>query len=246
MVRRVVISGGTSGIGLAAAKLFSDRGDFVVILGRDEEKGKKAAKCLASDRAFFFSANIKKVDECEKAVKAAAGCMGGVDTLVNSAGIYSETPILDTGEDEFDEIMSTNTKGTFFLTRAAIPYLMENEFSSVVNVASDAGIRGNYCCALYSASKGAVIAFTRSLALELASFNIRVNAVAPGDVLTPMTERQFAGRNYDEALNEMASIYPLRRIGAAKEVASVIEFLASDKASFVTGAVWNVDGGIGA
>ena len=131
------------------------------------------------------------------------------------------------------------------MTRASISELLKTR-GNIVNVASDAGIHGNYFCSLYSASKGAIVAFTRSLALELAHENIRVNCVCPGDVETPMTESQFekSGMNRDEFFQEISSVYPLKRIAVPDEIANVIELLISDRASFVTGAIWTVDGGL--
>ena len=144
----------------------------------------------------------------------------------------------------FYKITDVNVKGTFFMCRAALPYLEKNG-GAIINVASDAGLRGNYFCSLYCAAKGAVVAFTRALALEEARFNVRVNCVAPGDIMTPMTEKQLQqSADYNAALKEMASVYPLGRIGTAAEAAAAIAFLASDSASFITGAILSVDGGL--
>lgn len=241
-MKRVIVTGGTSGIGKAAAKLFLERGEKVAIIGRDKTKGEAVENELKHNYLKFFPTDIRNVEECEKVVKNAANFLGGADILINSAGIYLEKPVSDTDEKDFDDIMSVNVKGTFFMTRAVLPLFMQNNGGSVVNIASDAGIRGNYGCSIYSASKGAIVALTKSLSLELASLNIRVNAVAPGDVLTPMTEAQL--KSGDNALDEMAALYPLKRIGTASEIAEAIVFLASDKSSFTTGAILSVDGGI--
>ena len=167
-----------------------------------------------------------------------------MDILVNSAGIYREGALDDLQEETLDELIATNIKGTFHLTRAALTQLRAAR-GCIVNVASDAGLRGNYFCAAYAATKGAIIAFTRSLALELAYDDVRVNAVAPADVLTPLTEQQFSPLlSREEQLREMAAHYPLGRIGTAEEAAAVILFLASPAASWVTGSVYRVDGGL--
>ncbi|MBR6888981.1 MAG: SDR family oxidoreductase [Selenomonadaceae bacterium] len=153
--------------------------------------------------------------------------------------MYHEGAITFTDEEIFDDIFATNVKGTFFVTRAAVGELIKSH-GVIVNVASDAGLKGNYFCAAYSASKGAVVAFTRSLALELASFSIRVNCVAPGDILTPLTLKQL--KTSGGTLEELTKIYPLGRIGTAEEVAEAIYFLATAK--FITGAILSVDGGL--
>ncbi len=246
--RRVLITGGTSGIGLVAAAMFLERGAKVVLAGRSETRGAQALHSFAPehrDRAVFFPCDVTRVEECSRLAELAEEWLGGLDILVNSAGIYVEEPIASMTEEIFDRVMAVNVKGTYFMCRHAVPKLRKNQGAAIVNVSSDAGLHGNYGCTAYSASKGAVTLFTRSLALELASFGIRVNCVCPGDIMTPLTERQLAaGISREEALREMASVYPLGRIGRAEEAAGVIVFLASSAASFVTGAAWSVDGGI--
>ncbi len=239
-MKTAIITGGTSGIGLAAAKIFLAENYNCVLVGRSPARFEKI-KAELSGRYEFISADVSKVADCEKVIRRAVEIFGGVNVLVNSAGIYADGAINFVDEKTFDEIFSTNVKGTFFMSKAAVDELIKSR-GAIVNVASDAGIRGNYFCAAYSASKGAVVAFTKSLALELANFPVRVNCVAPGDILTPLTLAQL--KNSGETVGDLAKIYPMQRIGAAAEVASAIYFLASEKASFITGAILSVDGGI--
>ena len=237
-VRTAIITGGTSGIGLATAKKFLANDFNCVLVGRSPARFEKIRSELAG-RFEFISADVRKVGDCDKIISRTVELFGGVDVLINSAGIYHEGAITLTGEEIFDDIFSTNVKGTFFLSRAVVNELIKSR-GAIVNVASDAGLKGNYFCAAYSASKGAVIAFTRSLALELASFSIKVNCVAPGDILTPLTLNQL--KTSGGTIEELAEIYPLGRIGTPEEVAEAIYFLS--QATFITGAVLSVDGGL--
>lgn len=239
-MKTVVISGGTSGIGLATAKKFLAENYNCVLIGREEKKF-VAVENQLNGNFKFISADVRKISDCEKILYFAKKNFGGADVLVNSAGIYAEGAITSVTEKIFDEIFQTNVKGTFFMTKIFIEELTKNR-GSIVNVASDAGLHGNYFCALYSASKGAVVAFTRSLALELANFSVRVNCVAPGDILTPMTENQL--KISGESIADLEKFYPLGRIGKAEEVAEAIYFLASEKSSFITGEILKVDGGL--
>ena len=241
MNKVAIITGGTSGIGLAAAEIFINNGYSCALIGRSESKAKAALNRLNLNRAIYIRADVGNVEDCERAVSETIRRLGSVDVLVNSAGLYSEGSISSVDDAEYQRIFNTNVKGTFFMCRAAVDSLTDTK-GTIVNVASDAGIKGNYFCALYSASKGAVVAFTKSLALELANIPIRVNCVAPGDVLTSMTQTQLANSN--ETIEDLASVYPMMRIAKAEEVAEAIYFLASAKASFITGTVLSVDGGL--
>ena len=233
-----IITGGTSGIGLATAKIFLKNGFNCVLVGRSCERFNKIRPQLVGN-VKFVAADVQNVSDCKKIVDKTVKIFGGINILVNCAGIYHEGAISDTDEEIFNEIFATNVKGTFFVTKLAVNELIKSR-GTIINVASDAGIKGNYFCAAYSASKGAIVAFTKSLALELASFKIRVNCVAPGDILTPMTLNQL--KNSGETVEDLAKIYPLGRIGTPEEVAEAIYFLS--KAKFITGAILSVDGGL--
>lgn len=237
-MKTAIITGGTSGIGLATAKIFLANDFNCVLVGRKSARFEKIKSELVGSFEFI-SADVRKVSDCDKIISRAIELFGGVDVLINCAGIYHEGAITSTDEKIFDDIFATNVKGTFFMSRAAVGELIKTR-GAIVNVASDAGIKGNYFCAAYSASKGAVVAFTKSLALELASFSIKVNCVAPGDILTPLTVNQL--KTSGSTIEELAKFYPLGRIGTAEEVAQAIYFLST--ASFITGAVLSVDGGL--
>ena len=243
--RSVLITGGTSGIGLAAARLFLDAGANVAIAGRKTTQGEAALQSLDTpNRVWYFPADVRLSSDCDRLVKEAKKKLGRLDVLVNSAGVYQEESAESLSETSYAEIMDTNVKGTMFMVRAALPFLRETK-GNIVNVASDAGLHGNYLCSLYCASKGAVILYTRALAIETASLGVRVNAIAPGDILTSLTEKQLKSTlPREESLSMMESVYPMGRIGTADEAAAVIYFLASSRASFVTGACWSVDGGL--
>lgn len=242
-----IITGATSGIGLACAKLFLQKNYNVIAVGRNQNKYEAVQNELHSlchaNFCEFISADIAKVSECERVINTIIEKHQQIDVLVNSAGIYQENAIDDVDEAEFDRIMNVNIKGTYFMCKYAVPHLKKSLHKpAIVNVSSDAGINGNFFCTAYCASKGAVNTFTKALALELAPYGVRANCVCPGDIDTPLTRNQFA--DPEAGIKEAAALYPVGRIGTAEEVASAIYFLASGAATFITGSILSVDGGI--
>ncbi len=243
----VLITGGTSCIGLATAELFLKNSARVVLVGRNSAKGAQALSGLAEygDDVAFLQGDVAKYDDCQAVIKRTIQCFGRLDIVVNSAGLYLEKAISDITEEDYNHIMDTNIKGTYFIAKFAAAELRKTGAGVIINVSSDAGTNGNLLCSAYCASKGAVNTFTKALALELAPYSIRVNCVCPGDIHTPLLDEQLKDScNIENDLKEMASVYPLGRIGRPVEVADVIIFLSSDKASFITGASWAIDGGL--
>lgn len=245
--RAALVTGGTSGIGLAAARLLLEGGARVLLVGRDAERGARAIASLGvpAQRAVFFSADISQAASCRSAVEKAVAAFGRLDVVVNAAGVFFENPITSVSEAEYDRTMDTNVKGTFFVCKHAVPELRRAGGGAIVNVSSDAGLQGNRLSSAYCASKGAVTIFTKALAVDLAPENIRVNCVCPGDIETPMLH-DWVDTLEDPAakLAELRAPYPIGRFGTPEEVAAVICFLASEAARFVVGAAWSVDGGV--
>jgi len=243
----VLITGGTSGIGLATAHMMLSAGAQVFLVGSSQAKGEHAMDLLSAfgAMAFFFRADVSRVSQCEQVIQDIADRFGRLDIVVNSAGVFRSGSIESVTEAQFDRIMNTNVKGTFFICKFAIALLRKSSHAAIVNISSDAGLHGNRDCPDYCASKGAVTLLTKGLALDLAPYNIRVNAVCPGDIVTPMLEEECEKQvDRDLYLASLTAPYPCGRLGRAHEVASVVCFLASDAASFVTGAAWPVDGGL--
>ena len=195
-MKTALITGGTSGIGLAAARLLINDGYRVIITGRNEEKGKQAQGSLG-DNAVFFPCDVRQKHSCDRLCDIVRQEYGDIHALINCAGIYLEKSIDNTTEEEWTDVIDTNLKGTYFMTQAFVDSL-RSAGGSIVNVSSDAGINGNYFCSAYCASKGAITTMTKALALELAP-TVRVNCVCPADVDTPLTEAQLPEEGKEEA-----------------------------------------------
>ena len=245
--KQVLITGASRGIGFATAKEFLARGARVAVNGRTEQSVTTAITELGGgDHLVAAPGNIGVVDGCEAAVRAAIAGLGGLDVLVNNAGVSIDSTIEKSDETIWDETLDINLKGTFFCARAALPALRENG-GAIVNLASVAGLQGSVEGAVYSASKGGVVNLTRALAMELAP-DIRVNCVCPGWVDTDMLRRDYVDLADDPAAAEREAMdeAPLKRVATAEEIAVAIAYLASHDARFITGVALPMDGGISA
>jgi NAD(P)-dependent dehydrogenase (short-subunit alcohol dehydrogenase family) len=242
-----VITGGTTGIGFATASMLVKGGATVVVVGRNESNGQKALAQLKSinKNCIFIAADVSKTSACKQVVQETVSRLGRLDILVNSAGVYLDGPIQAVSEEDYHYVMDINLKGTFFMCQSVLPEIRNSGAGAIVNVSSDSGIMGNTDCSLYCASKGAVTIFTKALAVDVAKDNIRVNCVCPGDVLTPMLDKEAArSDNPQDYLEKIERQYPVGRVGRPEEVAATICFLASEVAPFVVGAAWSIDGGL--
>ncbi len=237
------VTGGTSGIGLATARLLASEGARVALVGRSRERGVESVRALAESgfEATFHRGDVSNEGDVERVVGEILKAHGRIDVLVNNAGIYRAAPLTELSVEDWDSVIATNLRGTFLMTRAVLPHMIEMGGGSIVNVSSTAGISPYAKGTAYCASKAAVVAFTRALALEVADKGVRVNAVCPGLTDTPML-RGIAPS--EEAYRDFSRLVPLGRIANPEEVARVILFLTSDLSSYVTGAVYVVDGGI--
>jgi NAD(P)-dependent dehydrogenase (short-subunit alcohol dehydrogenase family) len=242
--KRVLVTGSSRGIGRAAARVLHDLGARVAVNGRSAGSTANGIAALGGgSRLMPAPGDIATVKGCEEVVRSAVEKLGGLDVLVNSAGVGDARPLLDCDEAMWDQILNVNLKGTFFCIRAAYPHLKASR-GNVVNVASDAGLIGEKKLSVYCASKGGVVNVTRALALELAP-DVRVNCVCPGYVDTDMVRRDMIEKAADPALAEaeVMAYAPLKRMARPEEIGKTIAYLASDDAGFITGAAFAIDGG---
>lgn len=249
--RHVVIVGGAGGMGIEIAKAFALAGDRITIADLPSERFSAAASVLAQMKAahLMIGLDVRSVSQCRKAIAEAAAWGGGIDVLINAAGIWLEGPSADVTEDEWDRVLDVNLKGAFFIISAAIPHLTQSR-GVIVNIASDAGLVGNNGAAVYCASKGGLVLLTKALALELAPQGVRVNAVCPADVATPMLEKQaavYGAGDQDGYRANLLKHYPQKeaaRFIRAEEVARLVQYLCEAKAAPITGVALPFDFGV--
>lgn len=240
--RTVVVTGGASGMGAATARAFARLGAGVVIVDRDEAMASEVGAEIGA--AAVVVGDVSDSGFCDSAVGTAIADTGRVDVLVNCAGVILRAGGIDTDDDGWHRVMRVNVDGTFFMCRAALRHMVTQRSGVIVNFGSIWGGIGAAGVTAYCASKGAVHQITKSLALDHATDGIRINAVAPGEVDTPMLSSGRERRPTDADLQRLADLsIPMKRLAQPDEIASVVVFLASDAASYMTGAIIPVDAG---
>ena len=242
----VLITGATSGIGRATALLFAREGAKVAVAGRDEGRGLGVVEEIerAGGTAVFVHCDVRLAGDCRRAVDETVRAFGRLDVLFNNAGVYVANSVVDCTEEEWDLTVDTGLKGTYLMSRFAIPVMAAQGGGAIVNNASGWGLVGGDRAAAYCAAKGGVVVLTKAMAIDHARQGIRVNCACPGDVDTPMLPEDALRRGlaWEDYLAGAAQ-RPMGRIGRPDEVARAVLFLASEDASFITGVALPVDGG---
>lgn len=237
-----IITGASRGIGESIAKSFISQGAIVAFTYRSsEEKAKELEKSLTANggTAKGFKSDASKMEDAENLVKEVLESYGGVDIVVNNAGITDDTLLMRMSEDQWDRVINVNLKSCFNLTKAVMRTMLKARSGSIINISSVVGVQGNAGQANYAASKAGILGFTKSVALELGSRNIRCNAIAPGFIETEMTANLDA-----DTVQGWRDAIPLKRGGTSEDVANACVFLACDMSSYVTGQTLNVCGGM--
>jgi NAD(P)-dependent dehydrogenase (short-subunit alcohol dehydrogenase family) len=242
MKKVAIVTGASSGIGAAVAALFACNSFQVMAAGRNAKR--LAAITAESGVIIPWVGDLTQRQACEKLVQDCFGQFGRLDVLVNNAGIYIRGDASETGEDDWRRTLAVNLDAPFFLSKAALPHLQATR-GTIINIASDWGLQGGRRAAAYCASKGGLVLLTKGMALDHAAQGVRINAVCPGDVDTPMlvTEAVHDGLSHAEALEKYGRDSPSGRVTRADEVAALVLYLASDQAAQITGAAIPIDGG---
>jgi NAD(P)-dependent dehydrogenase (short-subunit alcohol dehydrogenase family) len=245
--KAVVVTGGASGIGKATAERFLEEGAMVAIMDLSEESCKATSSELNQKgyEPVFVTGDVSSHSDVKRMVSEAVGRLGRIDVLFNNAGILVEGTVEQVSEEAWDRIMAINVKGVFLMCKEVVPLMLKQGGGTIVNNASCSGLVGDRNAIAYNTSKGAVVLMTKCLALDYAQRGIRANCVCPGEIDTPMFRQEAKARNkpVEEYRKELCEYHPIGRLGEPKEVANAVLFLASDDASFITGAAFSVDGG---
>ena len=238
----VFVTGGSRGIGKQVALTYADNGYNVIINYVSDKTDVESLKKEFDEKgveSLILKADVSKKEEVEEVVKQAIEKFEKIDVLVNNAGITKDNLLMRMSEEEFDKVIEINLKGTYLVTKTVSKYMMKQRKGSIINLSSVVGVSGNAGQCNYSASKAGIIGFTKSIAKELASRNIRANAVAPGFIETDMTDVLS-----DAVKESIHAQIPLKKMGKAEEVANAVYFLGSEENTYITGQVLNVDGGM--
>jgi 3-oxoacyl-[acyl-carrier protein] reductase len=236
--KNAIVTGSTRGIGKEVARALAESGARVAIVGRDLAKAQSVATDLGHN-AMGFACDVSNTGEVTKLIADVEKEFGGIDILVNNAGLTRDNLVMRLKDEDWDDVMNANLRGAFAAIRAVSRGMMKKRSGRIINMASVVGLNGNKGQANYAASKAGLIALTKSVAKELGSRNILVNAIAPGFIATEMTDAMTP-----EAKSALTGLIPLERLGRTEDIASAVVFLASDHASYITGQVLVVDGGM--
>ena len=239
--KTALVTGASRGIGEAIARRLASEGATVAAAARDAATLEKVVSGIAAagGKASAVVLDLADPASVEAGVKSVLAASGQIDVLVNNAGVTEDDLILRMSKEAWDKVLATNLTGAFLLTQAVVKGMLKRRYGRIVNVTSIVGLMGNAGQVNYAASKAGLVGLTKSVARELASRNITCNAVAPGYIATAMTEKMT-----EEARESLSGQIPLRRLGTVEDVAAAVSFLASDEASYVTGTVLNVSGGL--
>ncbi|MFL0583129.1 3-oxoacyl-ACP reductase FabG [Solibacillus silvestris] len=233
-----IITGGAGGIGLAAVKRFLEEGAKVAIVDYDKQQGEKMEAELGENVAFF-AVDVSKLAEVKEMVEQVVDRFGKIDILINNAGITRDATLVKMSEEDFEKVIQINLNGVYYCTQAVAPHMIAQGSGKIISTSSVSGVYGNFGQTNYAATKAAIIGMTKTWAKELGRKGINVNAVAPGFTATSMVEKMP-----EKVLQQMEGITSLQRLGKPEDIANAYLFLASDEASYITGHVLQVDGGI--